>query len=96
MHKFGDALAQVEVAFGSRVIGEVLAVRFNNGRFHFGRYGKNSRIKIANSKVVNGFALADAFADFAAQFYNFRTDQCFGKMRKFHLFFLRRAKRDDG
>jgi hypothetical protein len=63
----------------------MLAVGLYNRIFQHLRDGENSRIEIAYGKVVNAFALADAFSDFTAKLYNLGSDQGLGKMRQFHV-----------
>ena len=76
-YKRRNRFSQVDISFGCGIIGEVFSVSVDD--LFFERFGnrENSGVEIANSKIINLFALPYFFADVAAQLNDFRSDKCF-------------------
>src|SRR5437867_2109187 len=53
--------------------------------FQFFWNWENSRIKIADSKIVNGLSVANFFTDLASELHDLGTDQSFRKIGQLHF-----------
>lgn len=54
-----NGFTQIQISFCCRIVGEMFPVRINNSIFQFLWNWKNGRIKIADGKIINTFALPD-------------------------------------